>query len=195
MLKSFPKKKVLIFTDSRGQHKNTFKTKFIFPEKIKYVLNCHEIETDLMCCPFKWTTTLDFIECINRGFIDVQAYDVIILYTGIVEHSPRPKSNAINSVYNNPKNDMYDYHKLKGIYSKIINNKKETIDNLFNADAVLNHLSGNLDCLYENEQTINLLSFEMLENVIIPYLKTIDNLIYINSNRIVPGWKGNYYRR
>ena len=122
-------KKILIFTDSRGQHIPSGYSHKIFGERIKY--ECIDVEVDLVLCPMKWTTTLDFFEYTEKN--DVSSYDYIILYTGIVEWSPRPKKSAINDLYNNKdtvnlnawSNNSRDYSK------KIINNKKKIFDKYF----------------------------------------------------------------
>lgn len=80
--------KLLFFTDSRGEHKLSFTDRKIFPEKF-----LDDFECDLFLCPFKWTTTLDFIRLIEEKKININKYDKIILYTGVVEFSPRNISN------------------------------------------------------------------------------------------------------
>ena len=60
--------KVLIFTDSRGEHKATFKDQHIFTEKVTLMLKDNGFDVDKMCCPFSWTSTLDFIEIMNLPF-------------------------------------------------------------------------------------------------------------------------------
>lgn len=46
-----------------------------------------------MLCPFSWTSTIDFIQCIQEKIININDYDKIILYTGVVEYYPRHLSN------------------------------------------------------------------------------------------------------
>jgi hypothetical protein len=58
--------KFLIFTDSRGEHKATFRNKHIFTERITRMLKDQGIVVDKMCCPFSRTTTMDFIEIIEK---------------------------------------------------------------------------------------------------------------------------------
>jgi len=48
------------------------------------------------------------------------------------------------------------------------------------------------DTIYQNELTQNLYSPLFLKEIIIPELKKIDNLIWINSNHFVKGWEGNF---
>jgi len=50
--------KILFYTDSRGEHAVNFKEP-IFPKKFKNNYSKkHDI--DLLACPFKWTTLMDF---------------------------------------------------------------------------------------------------------------------------------------
>ena len=57
--------KILVFTDSRGEHAVNFENE-IFPKKLKKKLG-HLHNIDLMLCPFKWTTLMDFMFlCKNR---------------------------------------------------------------------------------------------------------------------------------
>ena len=47
--------------------------------------------------------------------------------------------------------------------------------------------------IYQNEDTRSLISLEINEKVVLPYLKNLEKkIIYINSNNIVPNWEGNY---
>jgi hypothetical protein len=77
---------------------------------------------------------------------------------------------------------------------KIVNSKKKIMNKLFGEKEIKEYLNNSFDILYKNEKTINLLSEEMFEKKIIPWLKNNigDKLIYINCNNIVNGWEGNY---
>ncbi len=90
------RKRVLIFTDSRGQHKPVGSNHKIFAERIAEE---PRLEVESRLCPMKWTTTLDFLS----GFDEkkLASYDHVILYTGIVDWSPRRISNAVNDIYDN----------------------------------------------------------------------------------------------
>ena len=50
--------KILAFTDSRGQHRPAGSSHRMFPEMLQAHAGC---SVDLLLCPFKWTTTLDFL--------------------------------------------------------------------------------------------------------------------------------------
>lgn len=190
-------KKILIFTDSRGQHKekNSFnENKIIFTEKLKIELyKLYKIKTDLMLCPFKWTSTIDFIQCIEANLINIEDYDYIILYTGVVEYSPRNISN-LNECYNNSINEEITFSKLIDKKSKIINNKLSFMEKIFSEYELKEQFDKCSVVTYKNEYTNNMVSKGMHENIVIPYLKNKlqDKLIFINSNYILEGWEGNY---
>ena len=189
-------KKILIFTDSRGQHKSSFTNELLFTEKIKLELyNSYKIKTDLMLCPFKWTSTIDFIQCIENKLINIDEYDYIILYTGVVEYSPRNLSN-LNECYNNIINDDITFSKLTNEKSKIINNKMSFMKTIFSKDEINEHIDKYSVVKYKDEYTNNMVSTKMHENTVIPYLKhkLYDKLIFINSNHILDGWEGNYLK-
>ena len=190
-------KKILIFTDSRGQHKenNSFnQSKPIFAEKLKTELDkLYKIKTDLMLCPFKWTSTIDFIQCVETNVINIEDYDYVILYTGVVEYSPRNLSN-LNECYNNTINEDITFSKLIDSKSKIINNKISFMEKLFSTYDLKEHFDRNSSVMYKNEYTNNMISIPMHEKIVVPYLKKKiqDKLIFINSNYILEEWEGNY---
>lgn len=192
--------KLLIFTDSRGEHKASFPKKEIFTEKIKRVLELKGFIVHLITCPYKWTTTFDFIECCENKLLDIENYDKIILYTGIVEHSPRIQLDAINLIYNSKLNNQITLSKLlippNKKKNRIVNAKKNIMNKLFGEKNIKNYLNKSFNIKYKNNNTINLLSEDMLLKNIIPWLKNNlgDKLIFINSNRIVKGWEGNYLK-
>lgn len=189
-------KKILIFTDSRGEHKSSFNNQLIFTEKIKLeLLNSYNIKTDLMLCPFKWTSTIDFIQCIENQIINIDDYDYIILYTGVVEYSPRNLSN-LNECYNNIKNEDITFSKLINQELKIINNKLSFMKKIFLKDEINEHYNKHSLVKYKDEYTNNMISINMHKNTIIPYLenKLKNKLIFINSNYVLNGWEGNYLK-
>lgn len=155
--------KTLIFTDSRGQIKDSFSGRLLFTEKIKREFDC-----DLILCPYKWSTTLDFISLIESKKINIDLYDKIVLYTGVVEFSPRPLSNWEQAI-----SDKLPFlHSFLGDYLDL----KETYN-----------------VIYQGEDTKSIITTKAYEEVVIPYLQQLgDKLILINTNRIVPNWEGNY---
>ena len=187
--------KILIFTDSRGEHKATFKDQLIFTEKITVMLQDQGIVVDKMCCPFSWTSTLDFIEIIEKKIIDLDSYDKIILFTGVVEFSPRPLSN-FEKCYQPEKFSEITSERLidvKRTNGRIINNKQDFMRQFIPSKLLERHLDTTHNVYYDGEDTRSLISLDINKQVIIPYLKKLDSkLIYINSNSIVPNWEGNY---
>jgi len=181
----------LIFTDSRGEHKQSFFRKKIFTEKICKYFEEKNISCDIMLCPFKWTTTIDFIQCIEEKHINPDKYNIIILFTGVVEYSPRPLSNFNEAYYKN--NERMSFNRLILNRShKIANNKRNFFMKFFDE----NNLNfKNYDIQYKGENTRSLISINMHEKVVIPYLqKYNEKLIFINSNKIVKDWEGDYLK-
>lgn len=184
-------KRILIFTDSRGQHKPHGSTHSIFGEKIA---SKYSGSVDLYLCPYKWTTIVDLF--ITFSLEELRSYDCIILYTGIVDWSPRPYKSAVSDIYNNQKHtaDLPLANIDLKYQEKIVNRKKDKFDEIFSEEKMLRHFSGVFDCLYEGQSTINMYSVKMFEAHIIPILNSLDNLIFINSNNIVSGWEGDFKR-
>lgn len=180
---------LLVFTDSRGQHKPVGQSHLIFPELL--ALN-PKLSVKNYLCPMKWTTTLDFLEMFSES--DLSKFDHIILYTGIVDWSPRPVSNAYGDLYcnlnvqniSNANLNTRDYSK------KVINDKKKIFDEIFTENRMREHFSNPFDVEYSGEKTINMYDLKMARDHLLPKLKSIRNLIYITSNRFVKGWEGDY---
>lgn len=187
----FTVKKILVFTDSRGQHKPAGSNHLIFGERLAGY--SPDIKVDLVLCPMKWTTTLDFLDYIDT--YDISNYDAVILYTGIVEWSPRPQKSAINDLYNNHSlvNSGNWSSNTRNYSEKIVNNKKQRFDKLFGEKNNLIYLNSPFNIEYEGQKTINMYSLDMAK-VIAQKLKKIDNLIFINSNRILSDWEGDFKR-
>ena len=191
--KSMYNRKILIFTDSRGQHVPEKFSHQTFPYRLKEFFEKKNYKVELILCPMKWTTTLDFFEYISDK--DINNYEHIILYTGIVEWSPRPQSSALNDLYNNDKAiNRYSWNNNTTNYAKkIINNKKNLFDKFFGQENMKDYLSSPFKVEYEGEGTINMMSLDMVK-IIGQKLNKIDNLIYINANRIIKNWNGDFKR-
>lgn len=183
--------KILIYTDSRGQHVPKGNTHVIYG---KQIAKDKRFDVTLCLCKMKWTTTLDFLEYLKTQNIKSYDYDLIILHTGIVEHSPRHKETALNSIYENKSYGKYDYKDFLKRNGGIVNEKKDIFDEIFGEENMAKHLNDNLGIIYEGDETINMYSLNMLEDFLIPELKKIPNLIWISSNKIVPDWNGNYFK-
>lgn len=184
--------KLLIYADSRGQHTPRGEVPYeIFTTKLA---NHPAVDAQVFLCPMKWTTTVDFLDMLEK--YPPEAFDHVLLHTGIVEWSPRPQVSAINDLYNNPKPVNLDNLSLntREYGRKVINNKKPSFDNIFTEDAMLAHLATDFGVEYEGHPTVNMYSLEMAEQSLLPRLAEIENLIFINSNRFVRGWEGDFAR-
>lgn len=185
------RKRILIFTDSRGQHIPSGSTHKMYADKLKEHFT--EFEFDIVLCPMKWTTSLDFFDYIKN--INTSQYYLIILHTGIVEWSPRPQSNAMYDLYDNKdEKNLENWHSNSNNYSKkIVNNKKDIFDSLFGEEKILEYLNTPFEVSFEGEKTINMYSLKMA-HIVGQKLQQIKNLIYINANKIVPDWEGDFKR-
>lgn len=189
--KSQARKRVLIFTDSRGQHKPRGSNHEIFAERIE---KDPRFEVSSYLCPMKWTTSLDFLMSFTPE--QLKTYDHVILYTGIVEWSPRKLSNALNDLYNRKEAENLQNIGLntRDYSRKVINAKKTKFDEIFGAEVMARHFSNPFETTYDGEPTINMYPLEAGVENLASRLKAVPNLIFINANRIVPGWRGDYPR-
>ncbi|MDP2355751.1 MAG: DUF115 domain-containing protein [Beijerinckiaceae bacterium] len=185
------KKKILIFADSRGQHKPAGCTHDIFAERLA---KDARLQVDVFLCPMKWTTTLDFLEQFPPDRL--AQYDHVILFTGIVDWSPRPAPSARADLYDNqsPANSENLGLNTRDYSKKIINNKKSIFDRVFGAQAMATHFAQPFDTVYEGQQTINMYGLAMAREHLIPLLCAIPNLIFVTANRFVPEWEGDFKR-
>ncbi|MBM9616991.1 DUF115 domain-containing protein [Desulfobulbus rhabdoformis] len=183
-------KRILIFTDSRGQHKPNGCSHDIFAERLA---KDPRLAVDMFLCPMKWTTTLDFLEHFPADRL--AKYDHVILFTGIVEWSPRPAPSARDDLYDNQNlaNASNLAINTRDYAKKIINNKKLMFDKVFGVDAMEQHLGHPFDTIYEGQKTINMYSCNMAHKLV-STLAAIPNLIFITANRFVPHWEGNFKR-
>jgi hypothetical protein len=185
------RKRILIFTDSRAQHKPVGSTHHIFAERLAAD---PRLDVDMFLCPMKWTTTLDFLEQFPPSRL--AQYDHVILYTGIVEWSPRPAPSVQADLYDNRSLANLDNLGLntRDYSRKIINNKKAIFDRVFGAEAMAAYFARPFDTEYEGHKTINMYGLDMARDWLIPLLAEIPNLIFITANRFVPGWEGDFKR-
>lgn len=158
--------RILLYADSRGDN---------IPRHFDYEHYGSRLAgkyyVDAYLCPEEWTTTLDFLKLWKT--IPLGTYDAVILHTGIVDASPRHQKTALEKIYPS---------------------KKDIFDEVFGKECIKKYLHTDLGCNYEGDKTINLYSLEMAHNNLLPRLKEIPNLIWISSNRIDPGWRGNYWK-
>ncbi len=183
---------ILIFTDSRGYIKSKETNHKVYSEQL---IEMGKYNITAYLCPCKWTTTLDFLEMYELGIINLEKYDVIILHTGIVEHSPRHQKIAINFLYHNEKKQLIKNVQPSINYkSRLENEKKAIFDKIFDEKNILAHLNNPFEIIYEDDKTINMYSLEMATKYLIPRLKKIKSLIWISSNDIVENWNGDYFK-
>lgn len=186
------KKKILIYTDSRGQH--TPRNQPVHPVFAERLARREDVDATVVLCPMKWTTTMDFLDFFDRhGAAD---YDKIIVQLGIVDWSPRHQGSAITELYDNqsPNNIGNDALNTREYARKVVNNKKASFDAVFGAEAMQAHLSTPLGVEFEGQPTVNMYSLAMAREHLLPRLVALDKLIFITTNRFVPGWQGDYTR-
>lgn len=165
-VKNVNKPKVLVYTDSRGfEISKWYNRKNPFSSYAGYFIK--NFNCDVFICKHKHTTILDFL-------IDTkpEQYDAVIMHCGIVDFSTRPLSNV---------QWIYDY-------------KVDALSRFFSASDLNNNLNNTHDTLYEGERTLSMYSLEQAIAVILPKLKSLDNLIWINSNKILSDWSGSYWK-
>jgi hypothetical protein len=163
---NFKKPLILFYTDSRGFNVTSKFGKNPFQSYIKFFLRDYRVH--YFICPEKHTTITDFLLKIESLKLD--KYKFIIMNCGVVDFSPRPKSN-LDWVLSSKKNNKYFQISLK---------------------SYPHHYNNLSDILYNNEKTQNLYSKEFLKEEIIAELRKIKGLIWISSNIFVQGWEGNY---
>lgn len=160
---NFRKPKILIYTDSRGFDVKGSMGKNPLNSYVEKFLRNYNV--DFFICEEKHTTILDFLE--KKKSND---YKYTILHCGVVDFSPRPISN-LNFVLNSKRsNNLFRIALEK--YGDYYNNSSSV--------------------MYMGERTQNLYSKSFLNEVVIPRLQKIHNLIWINSNHFVRDWDGNY---
>jgi hypothetical protein len=184
-------KRVLIFTDSRGQHKQAGSSHDIFAERLA---KDPRLAVDMFLCPMKWTTTLDFLEHFPTERLS--QYDHVILFTGIVDWSPRPAGSARGDLYNSRTNLNAEHLSLntRDYSKKIVNSKKALFDRVFGEAAMEAYLSQPFDTDFEGQPTINMYSLYMAKESLIPILTALPKLVFITANRFVKGWDGDFKR-
>jgi hypothetical protein len=157
---------VLIYTDSRGQNLTGRLGKTGIGSYVSLLRTRYRVTQSV--CPERHTTIVDFLN-FARGF-DLSRFDAIVLHCGIVDFSPRPLSNIA---------------RLRESKAGV-----PGFGELFAANAEYHADPWPVE--YYGEPTINLYSPEYLRDVIAPQLQAMPQLIWINSNRILGDWTGNY---
>lgn len=161
-------RRVLVYTDSRGMN---VVGKLRRSGIGSYVTN---LQSDYRVwpwiCPEKYTTIVDFLNVVD-GY-DLSNFDAVVLHCGIVDFSPRPVSNLAALAAGK-----------RGV---------RRFDELLAANA--HYHADPMPTVYRGEQTTTVYSPDYLSQAVLPQLRAIPNLIWINSNRLVPGWDGNYHK-
>lgn len=164
--------RLLVFSDSRGTHVDERYNCFDpYTEYLKLNYGAHVIPR-----PEYWTTIVDFISYMDNSD---EKYDKIILHAGFVDWYPKPKQYLMKVV----SSDAHHGNESKLHY----------LNSIFGKDRVKEHLSEAGE-EFEGEATCNLYSVGMAEDSLVPLLKEFNNLIFINANKIVSGWHGDYPR-
>jgi hypothetical protein len=162
------KKRVLIYTDSRGfEVTKPWNRKSALSSYIKKIVN--QYSCDVMICPEKHTSLLDFIDYYESNNIK---YDYVILHCGIVDFAPRPES-SFDEMYKSKLRLLTKYN----LISKVSKSYRG-----FGSE-------------YMGESTISFIDLPTLKSEVIPRLTRVDNLIYIGINRVLNYWSGQYWRK
>ncbi|WP_192813354.1 hypothetical protein [Gallaecimonas xiamenensis] len=161
------KKRVLVFTDSRG-FEITKKTNRGNPFSSYASHIIKNYCCDYYLCPEKYTSIVDFI-ALNKE-IDINKYDLIILHCGIVDFAPRPESSFL---------EMRDMKSLKAEENGVTD---------FISKARLD------DTYYMGESTFSYIDYLELPELLTSLDSIKNKTIYIGISRVLTGWRGNYWR-
>jgi len=164
------KRKILIYTDSRGFLVDCFAC-YKTPRK-SYIEMLHKnFRIDYQICTQKHTTIIDFLDYVSNKNLEKYAY--IVLHLGIVDFSPRPMNQ------------------LKLVFHK----KNKLAQRLFPGDK-MNYQQYN--DLYESEKTFSLYEEQFLEKIILPELNQISKkvpIVWLGVNSVDLNWNGNYVKK
>ena len=163
------KLKVLIYTDSRGHEiSSVFNKKNPFSSYCSYYIKKYCV--DVYICPERHTTIVDFLHFYKKSKKD---YGLVILHCGVVDFSRRPISQ------------------LEGIYTL----KGERMIALgFTESDLAGNLKQETGFTYEGVKTASIYTPAQFNELIIPQLKCIDNLVMIGCNPVVSSWRGSYWK-
>lgn len=160
------KKRVLIYTDSRGTEIDSkFKVKNPFFSYVDVLTK--KAFVDYQICKKKHTSILDFLCYVESNS---RKYDLIYLHCGIVDFAPRPRSS----------------------YDEMLGNKIDFISKQGWESYFLNR--SDVSCFYQGEPTFQFMSREFVEDILIEKLESIGNIVYISINPVINDWRGNYWR-
>jgi len=163
------KKRVLLYTDSRGFLVDCFlcnKT----PRKSYIDMLSKEFKIDYQLCTKKHTTILDFLEYIDNQ--DISKYSSIVLHLGIVDFSPRPLSQL----------------------SMVYDNKNEIVNKIFPKEHMIPNY---YEDIYQGEKTFSLYNLDFFENIILKKVNEISKqtkIVWLGLNNVDVNWNGNYLK-
>jgi len=171
--KNRKKKKIFIYTDSRGYEvSNLWNKKNPFSSYVGDLVKEYNVEYHI--CEYSSTTIIDFLyEYYGEGTRG-KKYDYVIAHVGLVDFSPRPRSMA-NDIIKSKSHKIKFFKWDLRMFDKYL--EREISSEIYNGEL----LSNLYDC-------------EFLKNEIIPLLQNIPNLIYIGCNPIISNWRGNYWQ-
>ncbi len=170
-IKNRARPRLLVYTDSRGMNVSTAnmaRVKHHYGSHVDWLQRRYLV--DHVVCPYSHTTIVDFLNHLDT--VDRAKYDAIVMECGIVEFSPRPPSNIAK------------VKQAKAGFPRF--------DEVFRANA--EHHAHPTGVPYLGEATTTLFSPEFTRRLA-EELAGISNLVWVTSNRFVPGWDGNWKAR
>lgn len=159
-------KPLLIYSDSRGLNLSASAVYWHYPRRLSF-----KFPTEQKLCPHKWTTFADFYEFALKN--DLSRYRAVVLHLGVVDFSPRPWRMAREKIYGE---------------------KANSYNGIFGEHLMLSHMEKRALPMYEGDYTNNMFTLEMAELYLIPWLRTIPNIIWIGGNPIIKQWRGDYWK-
>jgi hypothetical protein len=161
------KPRVLVYADSRATNVIGPLGKSVFGTYVAQLMRDYRVYPVIL--PRPHTTLVDFL---NHYDGDRRVYDAVLLHCGIVDFSPRPVSSIPRIA--------------------AAKSREPGFAELF-ADNVAYHREAQ-GPEYDGEPTTTLYSPRYLEDVLVPRLHAVPNLVWVTTNDFVPGWEGNYTR-
>lgn len=159
------KKKVLVYTDSRGFNvEQLFYNRNPFSSYVGDLIFNYNVTFRLM--PFKHTTIIDFLSDYEKKWSKAN-FDFVVLHCGIVDFSPRKQKNIPAIQKNKVLKIDFKYKEMFGVFPSY-------------------------ETLYNNDLTASLYSISFLESYLLPKLMLIKGLIFIEPNKIDLNWNGTY---
>jgi hypothetical protein len=162
------RKKLFIYTDSRGYDVNNWRSKK--NPRSSYIMKLLQRQNvTARICEYKYTTLLDFIDDVRNA--DCSGYDCLVLHVGVVDFSPRPLGSAL---------------KLREL-------KLKKVARCFGDEAVQEFLLAKHAEMYRGEETASLYNTDFLEKYIIPFINGLNvKVIWLPVNEVLSDWSGNY---